>query len=384
MGLLRKGVTTSLPTPKKQESRKSARNEEPGRKPAGLKEIAEYLGLSSASVSIVINNAPLAKSMTPQTRARILEAAKKFNYRPNLVARALSKRESHTVGVIAPESSDGYYTRVMRGIEESLLESGYLYFTVSHLTRPHLISEYPVDGIIFLNTAMEENPGIPAVSISYTAPDDSITSVVIDQQLGTRQALEHLKALGHRRILMMKGQRSCLEAEDRWRLLLQAAGELGIRAHPELFLQMDDDQLTPEHAFGKVTEFLKHRRDFTAVCAFNDTSALGAIRALADVGLRCPADVSVVGFDDIGVADFYTPRLTTVRQPLEEMGRRAVENLIARIKQPGGAYPPRIVLQPEIVIRESTRRLERKLTARPRAAAAHPAKRLEDAQEQRA
>jgi LacI family transcriptional regulator len=373
-----------LPTPKKQESRKSARNEEPGRKPAGLKEIAEYLGLSSASVSIVINNAPLAKSMTPQTRARILEAAKKFNYRPNLVARALSKRESHTVGVIAPESSDGYYTRVMRGIEESLLESGYLYFTVSHLTRPHLISEYPVDGIIFLNTAMEENPGIPAVSISYTAPDDSITSVVIDQQLGTRQALEHLKALGHRRILMMKGQRSCLEAEDRWRLLLQAAGELGIRAHPELFLQMDDDQLTPEHAFGKVTEFLKHRRDFTAVCAFNDTSALGAIRALADVGLRCPADVSVVGFDDIGVADFYTPRLTTVRQPLEEMGRRAVENLIARIKQPGGAYPPRIVLQPEIVIRESTRRLERKLTARPRAAAAHPAKRLEDAQEQRA
>src|SRR5271154_2240053 len=113
-------------------------------KPSGLKEIAEHLGLSLASVSMVINDVPLARAMTPETRARVLAAAKKFNYRPNLVARSLSKRESRTVGVIAPEASDGYYTRVMRGIEEALLEAGYLYFTVSHLSRKDLIREYPL------------------------------------------------------------------------------------------------------------------------------------------------------------------------------------------------------------------------------------------------
>jgi LacI family transcriptional regulator len=99
---------------------------------------------------------------------------------------------------------------------------------------------------------------------------------------------------------------------------------------------------------------IKRRPEFTAICAFNDTSAIGAIRALSDFGINCPQDVSVVGFDDIGVAGFYTPRLTTVRQPLEEMGRQAVECLIARIREPNKAHPSKVVLQPELIVREST------------------------------
>lgn len=342
-----------------------ASNDAPAKLP-GLKEIAEYLGLSAASVSMVINDVPLAQALTPETRARVLAAAKLFNYRPNLVARALSKRESRTVGVIAPESSDGYYTRVMRGIEDALLEGGYLYFTVSHLSRENLIREYPmllrqraVDGLIFLNTQILESPGVPAVSISYPSSEPGITSIVVDQQVGTRLAMQHLHRLGHKRILLMKGQSSCLESGERWRLLLEAAKEFHIEVIPELLLEMDHNQLSPELAFEKVSQLIASGAQFTAVCAFNDTSAIGAIRALSDVGIACPQDVSVVGFDDIGVAGFYTPRLTTVRQPLEDMGRRAVEALIARIREPNKHHPAKVVLQPELIVRESTQRLGR-------------------------
>jgi DNA-binding LacI/PurR family transcriptional regulator len=356
-----------VPKPTKQIAKKliNAQNNAPEKLP-GLKEIAAYLGLSAASVSMVINDVPLAQALTPETRARVLAAAKLFNYRPNLVARALSKKESRTVGVIAPESSDGYYTRVMRGIEDALLEGGYLYFTVSHLSRENLIREYPmllrqraVDGLIFLNTQILASPGVPAVSISYPSSEPGITSIVVDQQVGTRLAMQHLHGLGHKRILLMKGQSSCLESAERWRLLLEAAKEFRIDVIPELLLEMDHNQLSPELAFEKVSQLIACGAQFTAVCAFNDTSAIGAIRALFDVGIACPRDVSVVGFDDIGVAGFYTPRLTTVRQPLEEMGRRAVEALIARIRAPSKHHPAKVVLQPELIVRESTQRFGR-------------------------
>ncbi|WP_255484292.1 LacI family DNA-binding transcriptional regulator [Granulicella sp. 5B5] len=337
-----------------------------GSKPPGLKEIARYLGLSPASVSMVINDVPLAKAMTAETRARILEAVKKFNYRPNLLARSLSKRETRTIGVIVPESSDGYYTRVMRGLEEALLDAGYLYFTVSHLSREDLLREYPlllrqraVDGLIYMNTKVAEPPGIPAVTISYATKEPGVTSVVVDQRLGARLSLEHLAKLGHKRVLMMKGQPSCLESGERWRLMLKAAQECGIEVRPELSLEMNHDQLTPELAYTKVAELMRSRIRFTAVCAFNDTSAIGAMRALADAGLHCPDDVSVVGFDDIGVAGFYTPRLTTVRQPLEAMGARAVTELIARIREPEAKHPAKVVMAPELMVRESTAPVKR-------------------------
>jgi LacI family transcriptional regulator len=254
----------------------------------------------------------------------------------------------------------------MRGIEEALLDREYLYFTVSHLSREELIREYPmllrqraVDGLIYVNTKILDPPGVPAVSISYSSSEPGVTSIVVDQQVGTRMAIEHLHHLGHKQILFMKGQKTCLESGERWRLLLDAAKKSKIKIDSELLLEMDHNQLTPELAFEKVRELLKRRPDFTAVCAFNDTSAIGAMRALADAGIRCPQDVSVVGFDDISVAGFCMPRLTTVRQPLEEMGRQAVECLLARIQEPNKDHPSKVVLQPELIVRESTQRMER-------------------------
>src|SRR5277367_418437 len=138
-----------------------------------LKTLAEYLELSPATISIVLNNSPVAKSISLATRERVLEAAKKFEYRPNLHARMLRSRLTNTIGIIAPELSEGYFTGVMLGVEQYLLQAGFLYFTVSHLGRPDLKDEYQellmsrrVDGFLLINTQLALNVPAPVVSIS--------------------------------------------------------------------------------------------------------------------------------------------------------------------------------------------------------------------------
>jgi len=288
-------------------------------------------------------------------------AAKQFNYRPNLIARALSKRESRTIGVIAPESSDGYFTRIMRGVETAMLHAGYLYFTTSHLGRAELTREYPnaliqrgVDGLIFVNTRMHEAPGVPAVCISDSCKLEGVTSVVVDQREGMFRAMEHLAALGHRRILMMRGSEWSLDADDRYAAMVQAAQQLGLPVTPELTLTLETNQLSPELAYRAMREILEPPLDFTAVFAFNDIAALGALRAMQDVGLRCPQDVSVLGVDDISTAAYVFPRLSSCAQPLEAMGAAAVEHLVARIQRPQEPHPPRVLFPMTLKIREST------------------------------
>ena len=330
-------------------------------KPPSLRDIAAYLDLSPATVSMVLNDVPLAKSLSKETRARVLEATRIFNYRPNLVARALSKRESRTVGVIAPESSDGYFTRVMRGVEEALLEAGYLYFTASHLGREDLVREYPaallqrgVDGLIFLNTRIHENPGVPAVSISDKCSLQNVTSVLADQREGMDTAMQHLYDLGHRRILLMRGERWSLDADDRYSSMVAAAERLGLSTAPELQMTLETNQLTPGIAYQAFRQRLAEDDDFTAVFCFNDIAAIGALRAMADAGLSCPEHISVLGVDDIGSAAFLLPRLTTAAQPLEKMGAMAVQHLLARLQQPGAIHAPRVILPMRLEIREST------------------------------
>ncbi len=338
-------------------------------KPPGLREIAAYLQLSPATVSMVVNNVPLAKSLSEETRARVLEATKQFNYRPNLVARALSKRESRTIGVIAPESSDGYFTRVMRGVEDALLEAGYLYFTASHLGRDELVREYPAaliqrgaDGLIFVNTRIHEHPGVPSVSISDKCGIDGITSILVNQREGMDAAMQHLYDLGHRRILLMRGERWSLDAGDRYHAMLTAARRLGLPTPPELQMSLATNQLTPGVAFRAFQRILTDKPvdkppdklRFTAVLCFNDVAAIGAIRAMADAGLSCPEDVSVLGVDDIGQSAFLIPRLTTAAQPLEEMGAAAVEQLLSKIKFPEADHPAHVIFPMPLQVREST------------------------------
>jgi LacI family transcriptional regulator len=159
--------------------------------------------------------------------------------------------------------------------------------------------------------------------------------------------------LGHRKIAFIKGQPFSTDTESRWSSIRDAARKLELEIDPELVMQLQEDSSSPELGLGVTKALLAKSRHFTALFAFNDISAIGAMRALLDSGLKVPSDVSVVGFDDIQHAAYQNPRLTTIRQPLRRMGELAAETLIARIGN-SKPYPKIIAVEPELVIREST------------------------------
>jgi LacI family transcriptional regulator len=152
----------------------------------------------------------------------------------------------------------------------------------------------------------------------------------------------------------MKGQASSLDSDSRWQAINTIAQEIGITIYPELCIYLEKNFWSPELGYPPVRDFLARTRDFTAIFCFNDTAAIGAIRAIEDAGLSCPRDISVIGFDDILVAEYTNPRLTTVRQPLHKMGSTAAELLIKRIQTPDQPFSNTVWFTPELVVREST------------------------------
>ena len=335
-------------------------------KPVSLRSLAEYLKLSPATVSVVINDSPAAKAIPKHTKDRVLQAARKLEYRPNFFARSLSLKRGFMVGVLVPEISEGYAASIMRGIEDELLSEGYFYFVASHRGKPDLIQEYPrmlidraVEGVILLNTPVAQVLSVPVVAISGHQRVPGVTNIAVDNRKATFDALEHLVKLGHRRIAFFKGHRGSADTEYRWKGILRAAAQLGIEVRSALTIQLQRDAENPgpslpEEGYATAQELLATREPFTALFAFNDISAIGAVRAFRDAGLRVPEDVSVVGFDDIQAAAYLTPRLTTVRQPLRQMGEMAAKQLLMRISNGHAKVPPLISLAPELVVREST------------------------------
>lgn len=329
-------------------------------KRVSLKTLAEYLDLSPATISLVLNNSPVANSIPPTTRQRVVAAAKKFNYRPNPLARSLRMNRTHTVGIIAPEHSEGYFTGLMMAIETYLIQAGYLYFTVSHLGQRDLLEEYPrllvnrqVDGVLLINTQLPEALPIPTVAISSHSTHSNVIDVSLDHEVAATLTLRHLYDLGHRRIAFMHGQTNSLDSQPRWDATMRAAKALGLVVDPKLCISLEHNSWSPDLGYQPVLELLRHTQDFTALVCFNDQAAIGAIRAVADCGLRCPVDLSIVGFDDISGAGFSIPRLTTVRQPLQQMGETAARTLIAAIE--GTAPAEReLCFAPELIHREST------------------------------
>jgi DNA-binding LacI/PurR family transcriptional regulator len=328
-----------------------------------LKVLADSLELSPATVSLVMNRSAVADSIPESTKERIFAAARKFNYRPNFFARSLRAQRSFTIGVIVPEVSDGYASLVMSGIEDLLLREGYFYFVASHRHRIDLIDEYPrlllgrsVDGLIAVDTPWtHDDLPVPVVTISGHIERRGVTNVVLDHDRAARLALEHLVNLGHRRVAFIKGQEFSSDTEVRWNAVQKAAARLRLEVDAKLTLQLEGDLASPQLGYAVTRKLLARREPFTALFAFNDISAIGAIRALRENGLRVPKDVSVIGFDDIQSAAFQNPALTTVRQPLQQMGKIAAETLLRRITRPGqGSKVGQITVKPEIVLREST------------------------------
>ena len=336
-----------------------------------LRMLAEHLELSQTTVSLVLNNSPSAKSIPPETRQRVMEAAERLNYRPNYFARSLRQSRSMSVGVLAPDLSEGYFTRVMSGVVEQLTAAHYFYFTACHDWKKELIEQYPrmlveraVDGFLLLNTPADAiQVPVPVVAISAHSAVENVTNIVLDHHSAVKQALMHLHDLGHSKIAFMRGPRAIPDSEYRWESILEVAREIGLRIDPSNVIRIDTagwsmkagiHPMAPEIGYKSMKALLEKSRDFTAIFCFNDIAAIGAIRALKDAGCSVPGDVSVVGFDDIQSAAYSTPSLTTVRQPLMEMGRKGAEVLLDRIANREKEYPGEITMMPELIVREST------------------------------
>jgi LacI family transcriptional regulator len=327
-----------------------------------LKALAEHLDLSPTAVSFVLNGSPLADSIPQPTKDRIFAAAEALNYRPNFVARSLRAQRSYTLGILVPELSDGYSAMVLSGIEDYLLSRGFFYFVASHRHKSDLIEKYPhmlmdrsVEGLIAVDTPVPYRPSLPVVAVSGHDDVEGVTNIILNHERAATLALDLLVELGHRSIAFIKGQVFSSDTEVRWGTICDAAAKLELTIDDSLIAQLEGDSPSPELGYIAAQELLAARRPFTALFAFNDISAIGAIRALSETGRRVPEDVSVVGFDDVYAAAFHNPALTTIRQPLRQMGRLAAESLLRRIANgPTAAYPKVVTVEPELVIRQST------------------------------
>jgi LacI family transcriptional regulator len=334
--------------------------------PVNLKQLADYLGLNPATVSVVLNDVP-GRSIPQATRDRIKAVARELNYQPNLLARSLRSRRTLTIGILVPELGEGYHTQVMSGIGDQLIKSGYFYFTAHHRHQGKLIEEYTrmlvgrgAQGIIAVDTALEHSLPVPVVAVAGHRRIEGVTNVLLDHRRAAELTLAHLYSQGHRHIAFMRGQPFSSDSDVRWNGLMEAAQKLGIPVDSRLVVSLERDMSSPELGYPVVQQLLATRVPFTALVAFNDISAIGAIRALQDFNRRVPADVSVIGFDDIKAAAYTSPRLTTINQPLEEMGRIATQYLLNRIHQTV-APAEEIVVAPTLMVRESTSKANAKL-----------------------
>jgi DNA-binding LacI/PurR family transcriptional regulator len=333
----------------------------PGQKPVvmTLKAVAQHLGLTPGTVSAVLNDSPSARSIPQETKNRIHAAAKELNYRPNFFARTLRNKRTYTIGVIAEEIGDSYSSPIISGIEQYLRKREYFFLTVVHRHDPVLLSRYSqllsergVEGIITVDTTVQEAPMLPTVAIAGHRKWKGVTNIVLDHERAAVLALNHFKDLKHERVAFMRGNPLSADSKDRWDAICRVAALIGMKMDPDLIVQIDTDDPTPMLGYPFAKQLLARNKPFTALFAYNDISAIGAIRAFQEHGLRVPQDISVMGFDDIPGAMFQTPSLTTVRQPLNRMGEVAAQTLLERIE--GKTDDSDIAIEPELVVREST------------------------------
>lgn len=339
-----------------------AQNKKPGQKPQviTLKAVAQHLGLTPGTVSAVLNDAPSARSIPQNTKSRIHAAARELNYRPNFFARTLRKKRTSTIGIIVEEIGDSYSSAVISGIEAYLRQKDYFFLTVVHRHDPQLLTRYSqmllergVEGFITVDTTIQDEPSVPTVAVAGHKRVKGVTNIVIDHGRAAFLALTHLKDLSHKRIAVLRGNPLSSDAADRFQAICDVAKQVGISIDPELTVQINIDDPTPQLGYPFAKELLRRNKPFTALFAYNDISAIGSIRAFQEQGLLVPRDISVMGFDDIPGSAFHMPSLTTVRQPLNRMGQVAAQTLLERLENQE-EYPVEIAIEPELVVREST------------------------------
>lgn len=332
------------------------------KKSVTLKDLALHLGLSTTTVSLVLNSAPTAQSIPEDTQSRIFEAAREFKYRPNYIARSFRAQRTHTVGVLIPELSGGYASMVLSGVEEKLLEQDFYYFIGSHHHKQEYIERYSsffiercVEGILAIDTPQNSQNFLPVVSISGHDEVAGVTNIALNHIEAAKLAINHLTNFGHEKIAVIKGQDFSSDTEIRFNSILEMAQKLKCPINEKLTAQLVSDDPSPQPGYTAARQIIESGEKFTALVSFNDMSAIGAIYALQEAGLKVPNDVSVIGFDDIYEGRFNNPTLTTIRQPLRKMGALGAEHLLDKIRSAStDENPQTVMVTPELVIRQST------------------------------
>jgi LacI family transcriptional regulator, galactose operon repressor len=341
-----------------------------------MRDVANASGFSPATVSIVLNNAPLARYIAPATKKKIEDSARKLGYRPNVMARFLRSKRTHSVGVIFFDVTDPFCTPILRGIENSLFQGSYVPILAdAHNQRNRferyleLLLERHVEALVVVANwlfvdihllADFSKRNIPAATIGWELPGDTVSSVMVDNETGGRLAMEHLHKLGHRKIAYIRGPKTLIDSGPRWKGIQKFAHTAGLVIDSDLTMQLPeafDPNSGFEGGFRLTEELLQRRKKFTALLAFDDLTAFGAIRALNKAGIRVPEQCSVIGFDDVALSALAAPSLTTVRQPLEVMGNLAVNIIMEGIAAAQEKREWKITHQrvaPELMIREST------------------------------
>lgn len=332
--------------------------------PATLRDVARLAGVHPGTVSRALN--PQTRGLVNErTARRVLAAAEELGYRPNPIARGLRTNRSHTIGVLVPDLMNPLFAAVVRGIEDGLSDAGYtplIANTDNDAQRERIayeaMSARQVDGFIAATAVRDHwlledqaSRGAKVVLVNRRVDSDAIPAVTGDDHEGVRLAVEHLAGLGHRRIAHLGGSQALYTGWSRHQGFLDAMRSLKLGPDPDLIVF--SETFTEREGARCCGELLDRRRDFTAIVAGNDLLALGCYDALEERRVRCPEDVSVVGYNDMPFVDRFRPPLSTVRVPHYELGATAAELMLEQLQELE-APPRQLLLRPELVIRGST------------------------------
>jgi LacI family transcriptional regulator len=327
-----------------------------------LHDVADLAGVSHQTVSRVINNSTRVR---PETKERVEAAILELDYRPNVIARSMAKGKTRTLGCIAPNLTDPVFAKIIEGAQTEARRQGYFILIGSASNETHvrpLLDELlnrRVDGMIILNARDDDrykmllpliSNGSPVVYIKNSPDKEAVSSVRCDDVLGGYLATKHLLDLGHEQIAVILGPTNEQCTPERLEGYQKALTEAGIEYQEKLITQGDWSALSGSNA---VKELISSSAHFSAIFSMNDRMAAGAIRTLREAGNLIPQDYSVIGYDNVPLAELIDPPLTTIHQPLDQYGEQAVKILIQTIRDP---YSERIDLciSPELIQRKSS------------------------------
>ena len=330
-----------------------------------IKDVAARAGVSFTTVSHVLNG---TRRVSDDSRSRVEQAIREMSYVPSAVARSLKTSETHVLGVLVPNITNPFFAELTRGVEDCARHHGYSVFLCNCDDDPQRQLRYVntllsrrVDGLLLANAAAEtalvvdalRHTPVPTVVVDRAVTGLPADLVRVDNQGGARRAVEHLLALGHRRIACLAGPLMFDVSRARtagWRQTLAAAG---IEPDPDWLIE---GPFSPAQGHAATRHLLAARDPVTAVFASNDLLGIGALRAASELGVPVPQRLSVIGFDAIELGGFVHPGLTTVGHPIRTIGERAASVLIERVQSGRSARigPREVVIVPELVRREST------------------------------